>query len=99
MFFRRNLVEDLKDLTTTLRDPPPWATQTLQRNLGIRGDIVSVANEPLSGLLALGTSLGVIHLFGSLAASSEISIPGAPYRKSRFIGFAQAVHKMVVVGM
>lgn len=96
-FFGRHAGDDLDDLTNSLRDEAAWKVGILKR-LGLNGDVCCLAVEPLSGLLAVGTSRGAVHLFGSLAASVELAIPGAPYRVPKFLNFAQALGKLVVVG-
>lgn len=86
------------DLSSTLRDADSWSPRSIRR-LGLNGDVTALAVEPLSGLLVLGTNRGSLHLYGSPAASLELAVPGAPYRKIRFITFAQSIKKLVVVGM
>lgn len=87
----------LPDLSTSLWDPDAWTPRSIRR-LGINGDVTAMAVEPLSGILALGTDRGSVHLFGAPSVATELSVPGAPYRKIRFIAFAQSCVKMVVVG-
>jgi syntaxin-binding protein 5 len=86
------------DLSSTLRDADSWSPRSIRR-LGLNGDVTALAVEPLSGLLVLGTNRGSLHFYGSPAASLELAVPGAPYRKIRFITFAQSFKKVVVVGM
>lgn len=87
----------IPDLTQSLRDADTWSPRSIRR-LGLNGSITTLAVEPLTGLLALGTDRGSIHLFGSPAATAELAVSGAPYRKVRFINFAQNLAKMVVLG-
>lgn len=86
------------DLSSTLRDVDTWSPRSMRR-LGLNGDVTALAVEPLSGLLVLGTDRGSLHFCGSPAASLELAVPGAPYRKIRFIAFAQSIKKLLAVGM
>lgn len=100
MFFGRRDKPDLPDLSYRLRDEDSWKVSSLNQlgELNSSG-VMAVAVEPLTGLLAIGTDRGSVFLFGNLAASGvRVTIPGAPYRKIRFIAFAQSVCKLVVVG-
>lgn len=87
----------LPDLSSSLWDSDAFTPRTIRR-LGINGDVTSLGVEPLSGILALGTGRGSIHLFGAPSVATELSVPGAPNRKIRFITFAQACDKMLAVG-
>lgn len=97
MFFNRYDKDSLPDFSSTLGGEDAWNVNTIKR-LGISGNITVLGVEPFSGLLAIGTDRGSVHLFGSLSVSVELSIPGAPYRKIRFISFAQSIGKLVIIG-
>lgn len=87
----------LPDFSTSLWDSDAWTPRSIRR-LGVNGDVTSMAVEPLSGILALGTDRGSVHLFGAPSVATELSVSGAPYRKIRFLAFAQSCAKLVVVG-
>lgn len=86
------------DLSLSLWDAETWTPRSIKR-LGINGGITCNAVEPLSGILALGTDRGSVHLFGAPSVSTELAVSGAPYRKIRFIAFAQSCAKMLVIGI
>lgn len=63
------------DFTGTLRESSFYKYGHL-RSLGPGGEITSLAVDPLLSLLAVGTSAGVIHVYGN--ASFQFSLPITP---------------------
>lgn len=82
-----------RDLSTELADPREWQLKDL-RYFDILLDVSALAYDPTSGLLALGTDSGHIHILGgpSVVVSLE---NGAPVKS---LQFASATFKLVCLG-
>ncbi|KAF9502306.1 hypothetical protein BDN71DRAFT_1437870 [Pleurotus eryngii] len=92
MFRKHNDQEIYVDLSSALRDRQDWAMGAL-RTFQYLSDITSFAYEPVSGLLAVGTSGGVVSIFGSPGVQCQVSLrePVAV----RFLQFAVSIQRLV----
>jgi hypothetical protein len=61
------------DHTRSLRDPQFYRFGHL-RSLGLQGDLSALAYDPLLGLLAAGTTTGLVHLSGTPAFQCTITL-------------------------
>jgi syntaxin-binding protein 5 len=69
------------DHTRNLRDPQFYRFGHL-RSLGLQGDLSALAYDPLLGLLAAGTSTGLVHLSGAPAFTCTIPLYPHGYASS-----------------
>lgn len=60
----RKKAEQLPDFSASLGEPSFYKYAPLQ-SLGLDGEITALAQDPLLSLLALGTSEGSVHVYGS----------------------------------
>ncbi|KAF8899078.1 lethal giant larvae like, C-terminal-domain-containing protein [Infundibulicybe gibba] len=74
MFGRHHEHPSCTDLSLELRDTLDWKVGGL-RTFEYLLDIRALAIEPLSGILAIGTATGAIHLFGSPAVETRLTLP------------------------
>ncbi|KAL0576712.1 Lethal(2) giant larvae sro7 [Marasmius crinis-equi] len=73
-FFKQR--EPVLDLSGDLRDAPEWKPGPL-RVFEYALNVTALAIEPISGLLAVGTGHGSIHLFGRPGVECKILLPDA----------------------
>lgn len=79
------------DHTRALRDPQFYRPGHL-RSLGLQGDLSALAYDPLLGLLAAGTTSGLVHLSGSPAFSCTVPLYPAHAAGTTTAATAQARH-------
>ncbi|KII94277.1 hypothetical protein PLICRDRAFT_36534 [Plicaturopsis crispa FD-325 SS-3] len=82
------------DLSTELRDMEDFKLETL-RTLEYHLDVVALAVDPVHGLLATGTTSGVIHLFGGTGVDLSFTISDS--LSIKFIQFAIPLFKLVCI--
>lgn len=83
------------DHTLSLRDPQFYRPGHL-RSLGLQGELSALAYDPLLGLLAAGTTSGLVHLSGSPAFSCTVPLYPAHVGTAQGRHAAQAGCKFVV---
>lgn len=71
-------------------------SEGLLSSLSLPGEVTAMAFEPIMGYLAVGTSSGSVHLFGSPPV--QISWNLRPAVKVKFILFKSGTPLMVVIG-
>lgn len=64
----------LADLSNDLRDENDWHPGSL-KTIDFLVNITALAVEPVSGILAIGTADGLIHLFGRPGVQCKVSLP------------------------
>lgn len=93
------LAADL-DWTRNLRETSFYRYGHL-RTLGISGEITSVAVDPILSLMAVGTSAGVVHVYGQPAFQFTLPISGPSSSKAasgiKFLAFHPGHHRIVAV--
>jgi syntaxin-binding protein 5 len=110
MFHKHN--DTYIDLSIDMRDPDDWNVGTL-RSFHYPLNITALATEPISRLLAVGTtfcchSLGELHLFAG-TAGGIVYVFGGPGVETRlnlpepvgvkFVHFATSSYKLLCMGM
>jgi len=90
--FLRHKQDESPDFSDELRDPVGCQVGVL-RTLNFPLNISSLSTEPISGLLAIGTSDGVIYLFGRPGVETELRLPEA--REVKFLQFASSVYYLI----
>lgn len=88
------------DWTRNLRETSFYRYGHL-RSLGITGDITAIAVDPILSLLAVGTSAGVVHIYGHAAFQFTLPIAGPSTSRGvpaiRFVAFHPGHHRLVAV--
>ena len=88
------------DYTNNLRETSFYKYGHL-RSLGLTGEITSLAVDPILSLLAVGTSAGLVHVYGSPAFQFRlpVSIPSSagPGSPIRFLTFHSGHHRLIAV--
>ncbi|KAF9015685.1 WD40 containing snare-dependent exocytosis protein [Cyathus striatus] len=74
MFLRQRPSPIYPDLSNDLADSLEWKVGQLKR-LEFPQNITTFAIDPVSGLLAVGTSDGIIHLFGGSGVECKLTLP------------------------
>ncbi|KZV70969.1 hypothetical protein PENSPDRAFT_578479 [Peniophora sp. CONT] len=82
------------DFSGDLREPEYWDVGNLDA-LQFCSDITALAVDPISRLLAVGTSGGYIHILGAPGIHAEIKLPATTPVK--FIEFASSLYKLVCI--
>ncbi|KJA28406.1 hypothetical protein HYPSUDRAFT_197277 [Hypholoma sublateritium FD-334 SS-4] len=82
----------LADLSIDLRDKDDWSVEAL-KTYDVPLDVTTLAIEPISRILAIGTSSGIIHIFGRAGVVSTINLP-EPI-EVRFLQFAVSTFHIV----
>ncbi|KAF8808127.1 WD40 containing snare-dependent exocytosis protein [Phlegmacium glaucopus] len=82
----------LADLSSDIRDELDWKIGSL-RTLEFPLNITSLAIEPVTGLLAAGTSSGAIYIFGKPGVESKLTLPQSA--GIRFVHFATSTSNIV----
>ena len=85
----------LPDLSLDLRDQHDWKLGQL-RTFNFPHDITSLALEPVTGLLAVGTSGGIVYIFGSPGVESKLTISKSVGVRS--VHFAASTWNTVCLG-
>ncbi|KAJ6483896.1 WD40 containing snare-dependent exocytosis protein [Mycena vulgaris] len=80
------------DLSTDLRDKSDWNAAAL-RSFEYPLNVTTLAIEPIAGLLAIGTSTGIIHIFGSVSVETRLSLPESV--KVKFLQFSISTFQLV----
>ncbi|RDB29510.1 Uncharacterized protein C1F3.03 [Hypsizygus marmoreus] len=80
------------DLSLELRDPDDWRIGPL-RTLDIPLNVTTMATEPISGLLAVGTAGGVVYVFGGPGVETRLPLPESVGVK--FLQFATSTFQLV----
>ncbi|KAF5385371.1 hypothetical protein D9615_001225 [Tricholomella constricta] len=93
--FRRHSDVVYIDLSMDLRDPDDWKAGSL-RTFEYPLNITTLATEPISGLLAIGTAGGVVYIFGSPGVETRLSLPDPV--GVRFLQFAPSTFQLACLG-
>ncbi|KAJ7161293.1 WD40 containing snare-dependent exocytosis protein [Mycena crocata] len=81
------------DLSGDLRDgKSDWNVAAL-RSFDYPQNLTSVAVEPIAGLLAIGTAIGTIHIFGGVSVETKLLLPDAV--KVKFLQFSSSTFQIV----
>ncbi|KAH9947113.1 lethal giant larvae like, C-terminal-domain-containing protein [Amylocystis lapponica] len=94
MLFKHD--RDYADLSAELSDELDWQPgflKTLVHHL----DVTAFAIEPVSGLLAVGTSGGVVSIHGSPGVECRLVITEPPASRVRILQFAASLFKLLCV--
>ncbi|KAI0363639.1 hypothetical protein BV20DRAFT_1057891 [Pilatotrama ljubarskyi] len=94
--FASHAVKTLPDLSLDLSDPLDWQAgllRTIQYDL----DVTAVATDPVSGLFAVGTARGVVHIYGSPGVESRLKITEPAGLRVKFLQFAVSVLKLLCI--
>ncbi len=88
------------DYTNNLRETSFYRYGHL-RSLGVTGDITSLAVDPLLSLLAVGTSSGIVHVYGQPAFQFNLPVSGAsssgPASSIKFLAFHPGHNRLIAV--
>lgn len=88
------------DFTKNLRENSFYRFGSL-RALGISGDVTALAVDPVLSLLGVGTSSGLVHVYGAPAFQFTLPVSGASSSSGaapiRFINFHPGHHRLIVV--
>lgn len=88
------------DFTNNLREHSFYRYGHL-RSLGLTGDVTALAVDPILSLLAIGTSSGLVHVFGT--PSFQFTLPVSPASSSsprhsiRFLVFHPGHDRLIAV--
>ncbi|KAF9486583.1 hypothetical protein BDN70DRAFT_846519 [Pholiota conissans] len=82
----------LPDLSTDLQDEHDWKVGSL-KIFDIPLNVATIAIEPISRLLAVGTSEGTVHIFGRPGVECKIKLPQPS--QVRFLQFAISTYNLV----
>lgn len=93
--FSKNQDHVLADLSNDLRDETDWHPGSL-KTLDFLLNISALAVEPVSGILAVGTADGFIHLFGGPGVQCKLSLPEPS--TVRLLQFSSSTFGVVCVG-
>ncbi|KAH9858315.1 lethal giant larvae like, C-terminal-domain-containing protein [Lenzites betulinus] len=94
--FASQAVKALPDLSLDLSDPSDWEAAPL-RTIQYDLDVTAVATDPVSGLLAVGTSRGTVHLYGSAGVQYKLRITEPAGLRVKLLQFAVSVHKLLCI--
>ncbi|KAK7695037.1 hypothetical protein QCA50_002225 [Cerrena zonata] len=92
--FSRHEGKVFVDLSAELNDESDWKPGIL-RNLSHYIDVSSLAYEPIAGLLAIGTSHGSIHIFGSPGVDIRLEV--SERTKVKLLQFSPSALKLLCV--
>lgn len=71
------------------------------RSLGISGEITALAVDPVLSLLGVGTSAGIVHIFGQSSFQFALPVSGSssskPASAVKFLTFHPGHHRIVAV--
>ncbi|KAI0081067.1 hypothetical protein K474DRAFT_1656898 [Panus rudis PR-1116 ss-1] len=82
------------DLSAELNDESDWKVGTL-KPLRYHLDICTLAFEPVSGLLAIGTASGYIHIYGSPGVEISLAIPDRS--RSKLLYFSSSTFHLLCI--
>ncbi|KAM5536030.1 hypothetical protein V8D89_010288 [Ganoderma adspersum] len=94
--FASQTVKNLPDLSLDLSDPIDWQADLL-KTIRYHLDITAVATEPVSGLFAVGTARGRIHVYGSPGVECELEVTDPTGLRIKFLQFAVAAFKLLCI--
>ncbi|KAI0715040.1 hypothetical protein C8Q76DRAFT_445139 [Earliella scabrosa] len=94
--FTSHAVKSLPDLSFDISDPSDWHSDVL-RTIRYHLDITTVATEPTSGLFAVGTSRGIVHLYGHPGVQCELRVNDPPGLRIKLLQFATAAFKLLCI--
>ncbi|KAH9920224.1 uncharacterized protein BXZ73DRAFT_91957 [Epithele typhae] len=94
--FASHAVKSLPDLSLDVSEAIDWQAGHL-KTLHYHLAITAVATDPSSGLLAIGTARGTIHLYGSPGVECELHVPDPPGLRVKFLQFAASPFKLVCI--
>ncbi|KAF7347607.1 WD40 containing SNARE-dependent exocytosis protein [Mycena venus] len=80
------------DLSADVRDKTDW-NATVLRSFDYPLNITAVAIEPISGLLAIGTTNGTVHLFGGPSVECKLLLPESA--RVKFLQFSSSTFQTV----
>ncbi|KAF7307215.1 WD40 containing SNARE-dependent exocytosis protein [Mycena indigotica] len=83
------------DFSSDLKDTPDWKVAEL-RTFEYPLKVTAVAIEPIAGLLAVGTAIGCIHVFGGPSVEVKLLLPEPT--PVRFVHFSSATFQLVCLG-
>ena len=88
------------DFTNNLREHS-FYRYGLLRSLGLTGDVTALAVDPVLSLLGVGTSSGMVHVFGApafqFALPVSVASSTAQARGIKFLVFHPGHHRLVAV--
>ncbi|KAI0828996.1 lethal giant larvae like, C-terminal-domain-containing protein [Trametes gibbosa] len=94
--FASQAVKGLADLSLDLSDPSDWEAAIL-RTIQYHVDVTAVAADPVSGLLAVGTSRGTIHVYGSPGVEYTLKVTEPTGLRVKLLQFAVSVLKLLCI--
>lgn len=88
------------DFTNNLRETSFYRYGHL-RPLGLTGEVTALAVDPTLSLFALGTSTGLVHVYGQSAFQFTLPVSGAssstPAHPIRFLVFHPGNHRLIAI--
>ncbi|KAJ7293050.1 WD40 containing snare-dependent exocytosis protein [Mycena rebaudengoi] len=84
------------DLSMDLGDKPDWNVGAL-REFEYPTGISTIAVEPISGLLAIGTTTGAIHIFGGVSVETKLALPEPV--KVKFLQFSSSTFQLAFIAL
>ena len=85
----------LADLSNDLRDENDWQLGSL-KTIDFLVNVTALAVEPVSGILAIGTADGFIHLFGRPGVQCKVNLPEPA--AVRLLQFSFSTFSVVCIG-
>ncbi|KAJ7492344.1 WD40 containing snare-dependent exocytosis protein [Mycena latifolia] len=80
------------DLSADLRDQSDFNVAAL-RSFEYPLNVTTLAVEPITGLLAIGTATGTIHIFGGVSVETKLTLPEPV--KVKFLQFSSSTFQLV----
>ncbi|KAI9057006.1 hypothetical protein FKP32DRAFT_1615502 [Trametes sanguinea] len=94
--FTSQAVKSLPDLSLDISEPTDWEASLL-RTVEYHTDVTAVATDPVSGLLAVGTTRGNIYIYGSPGVQCRIKVTNPSGLRVKFLQFAVSVFKLLCI--
>ncbi|KAI0334428.1 hypothetical protein GY45DRAFT_1334312 [Cubamyces sp. BRFM 1775] len=85
--FTSQTIKSLPDLSLDISDASDWEA-VLLRTIPHHVDVTAIATDPVSGLFAIGTAHGLIHVYGSPGVESRLKVTEPAGLKVKFLQFA-----------
>ncbi|CAL1694488.1 unnamed protein product [Somion occarium] len=92
--FARHDNKTFNDLSAELNDEQDWQAGILRR-LNHYLDVSTFAYEPVSGLLAIGTASGLIHIYGSPGVEARLEISN--HSRIKLLQFSSSTLRLLCV--
>ncbi|CDO73112.1 hypothetical protein BN946_scf185007.g166 [Trametes cinnabarina] len=94
--FTSQAVKTLPDLSLDVSESTDWEVSLL-RTIEYHADITAVTTDPVSGLLAIGTAYGNVHIYGSPGVESRLQVTNPTGLRVKFLQFAASIFKLLCI--